>query len=119
MFRIKFSPSQAIGRLQAAELHFILLRAGHQHDFPENLVRMGGAHRRALQRTPLPARRADCRDSFVAATVLIDRNEIVKLEGRKQLPGMSSEAMIRTGARTVLSYLAEPITQNPRAMREK
>ncbi|WP_179301080.1 MULTISPECIES: HlyD family type I secretion periplasmic adaptor subunit [unclassified Mesorhizobium] len=57
---------------------------------------------------------------YFAATVLIDRNELAKLEGRKLLPGMSSEAMIRTGARTVLSYLAEPITQNfRRAMREK
>ncbi|MDX8434603.1 HlyD family type I secretion periplasmic adaptor subunit [Mesorhizobium abyssinicae] len=57
---------------------------------------------------------------YFAATVLIDRNELAKLEGRKLLPGMSSEAMIRTGARTVLSYIAEPITQNfRRAMREK
>jgi HlyD family type I secretion membrane fusion protein len=57
---------------------------------------------------------------YFAATVLIDKGELTKLEGRKLLPGMSSEAMIRTGARTVLSYLAEPITQNfRRAMREK
>ncbi|RUW00452.1 MULTISPECIES: HlyD family type I secretion periplasmic adaptor subunit [unclassified Mesorhizobium] len=57
---------------------------------------------------------------YFAATVLIDKGELAKLEGRKLLPGMSSETMIRTGARTVLSYLAEPITQNfRRAMREK
>ncbi|RUU58496.1 HlyD family type I secretion periplasmic adaptor subunit [Mesorhizobium sp. M2C.T.Ca.TU.002.02.1.1] len=57
---------------------------------------------------------------YFAATVLIDKNELAKLDGRKLLPGMSSEAMIRTGARTMLSYLAEPITQNfRRAMREK
>ncbi|MBB6411985.1 HlyD family type I secretion periplasmic adaptor subunit [Mesorhizobium sangaii] len=57
---------------------------------------------------------------YFAATVLIDKSELAKLEGRKLLPGMSSEAMIRTGDRTVLSYLAEPITQNfRRAMREK
>ncbi|MDO3433339.1 HlyD family type I secretion periplasmic adaptor subunit [Rhizobium sp. CBN3] len=57
---------------------------------------------------------------FFAATVVIDQSELSKLEGRKLLPGMSSETMIRTGARTVLSYLAEPITQNfRRAMREK
>jgi len=57
---------------------------------------------------------------YFAATVLIDKSELAKLEGRKLLPGMSSEAMIRTGARTVLAYLAEPITQNfRRAMREK
>jgi epimerase transport system membrane fusion protein len=57
---------------------------------------------------------------YFAATVLIDKSELAKLEGRKLLPGMSSETMIRTGARTVLSYLAEPITQNfRRAMRER
>jgi HlyD family type I secretion membrane fusion protein len=57
---------------------------------------------------------------YFAATVLIDKSELAKLDGRKLLPGMSSEAMIRTGARTMLSYLAEPITQNfRRAMREK
>ena len=48
------------------------------------------------------------------------KSELAKLEGRKLLPGMSSEAMIRTGARSVLAYLAEPITQNfRRALREK
>ncbi|WDZ81892.1 HlyD family type I secretion periplasmic adaptor subunit (plasmid) [Ensifer adhaerens] len=57
---------------------------------------------------------------YFAATVLIDRGELAKLDGRKMLPGMTSEAMIRTGARTVLAYLAEPITQNfRRALREK
>lgn len=57
---------------------------------------------------------------YFAATVVIDQSELAKLEGRKLQPGMSSETMIRTGARTVLSYLAEPITQNfRRAMREK
>ncbi|WP_222054607.1 MULTISPECIES: HlyD family type I secretion periplasmic adaptor subunit [Rhizobium] len=57
---------------------------------------------------------------YFAATVVIDKRELAKLEGRKLMPGMSSETMIRTGARTVLSYLAEPIAQNfRRAMREK
>ena len=57
---------------------------------------------------------------YFAATVLIDKGELDKLEGRKLLPGMSSEAMIRTGSRTVLAYLAEPITQNfRRSLREK
>lgn len=57
---------------------------------------------------------------YFAATVLIDKTELAKLEGRKLLPGMTSEAMIRTGSRTMLAYLAEPITQNlRRSMREK
>lgn len=57
---------------------------------------------------------------YFAATVAVDKNELVKLEGRKLLPGMTSEALIRTGSRTVLAYLAEPITQNlRRSLREK
>lgn len=57
---------------------------------------------------------------YFAATVLIDKSELAKLEGRRLLPGMTSEAMIRTGSRTVLAYLTEPITQNlRRALREK
>ena len=57
---------------------------------------------------------------YFATTVKIDKHELDKLEGRKLLPGMSSEAMIRTGSRTVLAYFAEPITQNfRRSLREK
>jgi HlyD family type I secretion membrane fusion protein len=57
---------------------------------------------------------------YFAATILIDRAELDKLEGRKLLPGMTSEAMIRTGTRTMLAYLAEPLTQNlRRSLREK
>ena len=57
---------------------------------------------------------------YFAATILIDKGELAKLEGRKLLPGMTSQAMIRTGARTTIEYLAEPIMQNfNRALREK
>jgi HlyD family secretion protein/epimerase transport system membrane fusion protein len=77
----------------------------------EGVVEIVSADRMVEERSGAP---------YFAATVLIDKSELTKLEGRKLLPGMSSETMIRTGARTVLSYLAEPITQNfRRAMREK
>jgi HlyD family type I secretion membrane fusion protein len=77
----------------------------------EGVVEIVSADRMVDERSGAP---------YFAATVLINKSELAKLEGRKLLPGMSSEAMIRTGARTVLSYLAEPITQNfRRAMREK
>ncbi|CAN7708005.1 HlyD family type I secretion periplasmic adaptor subunit [Mesorhizobium amorphae] len=77
----------------------------------EGVVEIVSADRMVEERSGAP---------YFAATVLIDKSELAKLEGRKLLPGMSSEAMIRTGARTVLSYLAEPITQNfRRALREK
>ncbi|RWO68792.1 MAG: HlyD family type I secretion periplasmic adaptor subunit [Mesorhizobium sp.] len=77
----------------------------------EGVVEIVSADRMVEERSGAP---------FFAATVVIDKSELAKLEGRKLLPGMSSETMIRTGTRTVLSYLAEPITQNfRRAMREK
>ncbi|WP_214472132.1 HlyD family type I secretion periplasmic adaptor subunit [Mesorhizobium sp. dw_380] len=77
----------------------------------EGVVEIVSADRMVEERSGAP---------YFAATVLIDKSELAKLEGRKLLPGMSSETMIRTGARTVLSYLAEPIMQNfHRAMREK
>ncbi|AJC77621.1 HlyD family type I secretion membrane fusion protein [Rhizobium etli bv. phaseoli str. IE4803] len=77
----------------------------------EGVVEIVSADRMVEERSGAP---------YFAATVLIDKSELTKLEGRKLMPGMSSEALIRTGARTVLSYLAEPITQNfRRAMREK
>lgn len=77
----------------------------------EGVVEIVSADRMVEERSGAP---------YFAATVVIDKSELDKLEGRKLLPGMSSETMIRTGARTVLSYLAEPITQNfRRAMREK
>ncbi|MER8810998.1 HlyD family type I secretion periplasmic adaptor subunit [Mesorhizobium australicum] len=77
----------------------------------DGIVETVSADRLVEERTNAP---------YFAATVLINKSELAKLEGRKLLPGMSSEAMIRTGARTVLAYLAEPITQNfRRALREK
>jgi multidrug efflux pump subunit AcrA (membrane-fusion protein) len=57
---------------------------------------------------------------YFSATVVIDTSELAKLDGRKLLPGKSSEAMIKTGTRTVLAYLAEPLVQNiRRSLREK
>ncbi|TPI82668.1 HlyD family type I secretion periplasmic adaptor subunit [Mesorhizobium sp. B2-8-9] len=57
---------------------------------------------------------------YFAATVVIDKSELAKLDGPRLLPGMSSEAMIKTGTRTALAYLAEPLTQNiRRSLREK
>ncbi|CAN7385252.1 HlyD family type I secretion periplasmic adaptor subunit [Mesorhizobium sp. LjNodule214] len=95
---------------QAARISF---PAFARYDLPplDGVVEIVSADRMVEERSGAP---------YFAATVLIDKSELAKLEGRKLLPGMSSETMIRTGARTVLSYLAEPITQNfRRAMREK
>jgi HlyD family type I secretion membrane fusion protein len=77
----------------------------------EGVVEVVSADRLVEERTGAP---------YFAATVLIDEQELDKLQGHKLLPGMTSEVMIRTGNRTMLAYLTEPLRQNfNRAMREK
>ncbi|MCY1306897.1 type I secretion membrane fusion protein, HlyD family [compost metagenome] len=50
---------------------------------------------------------------------MVDEQELDKLAGRKLLPGMTSEVMIRTGSRTMLAYIGEPLARTfRRAMRE-
>jgi HlyD family type I secretion membrane fusion protein len=59
-------------------------------------------------------------DPYFTATIVIGDRELKKLEGRRLMPGMTSEVMIRTGSRTMLAYIAEPLTQSfRRALREK
>jgi membrane fusion protein, type I secretion system len=50
----------------------------------------------------------------------IPPEEIARLQGLKLIPGMPVEVFIRTGERTVLSYLLKPLDdQVRRAFREK
>ncbi len=62
----------------------------------DGVVEIVSADRMVEERSGVP---------YFTATVLIDRNELTKLEGRKLLPGMSSEAMIRTGSAPCLPTL--------------
>ena len=56
--------------------------------------------------------------AYYSARVELDRNEAAKGSVPMQ-PGMSAEVMIRTGGRTILDYLSEPITRFlSRGMRE-
>ena len=59
--------------------------------------------------------------SFYIAMVRILPSELKKLAGVRQLvPGMQATVMIKTGKRTFLSYLYEPIKQNiERSLREE
>ncbi len=57
--------------------------------------------------------------AYFTAIIVVDERELDKLIGRKLLPGMTSEVMIRTGSRTMLAYIGEPLTRTfRRAMRE-
>ena len=97
----------------AGQLAHVRFQALARYDLPplEGVVEEVSADRLVEERTGAP---------YFTATVIIAKSEIEKLEGRNLLPGMTSEVMIRTGSRTMISYLAEPLRQNfRRAMREK
>lgn len=58
--------------------------------------------------------------SFYTVRIALPDHEIAKLRGHKLVPGMPVEAFIQTGARTAMSYLIKPISdQLMRAWREQ
>jgi HlyD family secretion protein len=58
--------------------------------------------------------------SFYTVRVSIPEHEVGRLNGLKLVPGMPVESFINTGERTVLSYLAKPLSdQLARAWRER
>jgi HlyD family secretion protein len=57
--------------------------------------------------------------SYYAVRITISDAEIARLKGLRLVPGMPAEAYLQTHMRTVLSYLAKPLTdQFARAFRE-
>ena len=63
---------------------------------------------------------AETGESFYVARIDLAEGEAARLDGLTLLPGMPVEAHIRTGSRTVLSYLLKPLSdQIARAMREE
>lgn len=57
---------------------------------------------------------------YYVAEVDVSDSEMSKLDGKKLVPGMPVEAFIQTESRTVLSYLAKPMTdQFAKAFREQ
>ena len=57
--------------------------------------------------------------SFYRVTLAIPPEELARLDGHEILPGMPIEAFLQTGERTVLSYLARPLSdQLRRAFRD-
>ena len=64
-------------------------------------------------------RSGDTGQSFYRVTLAIPPEQLARLDGHEILPGMPIEAFLQTGARTVLSYLTRPLTdQLRRAFRD-
>lgn len=58
--------------------------------------------------------------SFYVVRIRIDPSELARLSGLKLVPGMPIESFIRTGERTVISYLTKPIREQiNKAWRER
>ena len=63
---------------------------------------------------------AEDRSSYYATEIQIDPGELEKLAGVALTPGMPAETMIRTGERTFLRYIGQPILDSfHRAFREE
>jgi HlyD family secretion protein len=57
--------------------------------------------------------------AYYTAGIRVEPGELAKLKGLKLVPGMPAEAYIRTGERTLASYLLKPVLdQVQRALRE-
>lgn len=58
--------------------------------------------------------------SYYSAGIVIGNQELAKLQSFKLVPGMPAEVFIKTGTRTLVSYLLKPLTdQMERAAREQ
>jgi len=59
-------------------------------------------------------------ESTYTTRILIDEEELSRLDGKRLLPGMPAEAFLTTQERTILSYLVKPVSdQIAHAMRER
>ncbi len=58
--------------------------------------------------------------SYFTGGIAIEESELRKLNGLKLVPGMPADAFIKTGERTMASYLVKPLSdQMQRSMRER
>ncbi len=58
--------------------------------------------------------------SYFIGAISIEEGELRKLDGQKLVPGMPADAFVKTGERTMASYLVKPLTdQMQRSMRER
>ena len=103
---------QDISHLHSGQPVMLRLSAFNQRTTPEVegiLVRIG-ADLTQDQRTGA---------SYYTARIRLAQGQLERLEGKELIPGMPVEAFIRTGDRSVMSYLTKPLTdQVRRAFRE-
>ena len=58
--------------------------------------------------------------SYFIGAIAIDETELRRFDGQKLIPGMPADAFIKTGERTMASYLVKPLTdQMQRSIRER
>lgn len=108
----KVSPLD-IDKLQVGQRTLLRLSAFNQRTTPElhGVVSRVAADVTTEQRTG---------QSYYTIRVSIPPEEIARLGEKKLIPGMPVEAFVRTGDRTLLSYLMKPLSdQFMRAFREK
>jgi HlyD family type I secretion membrane fusion protein len=101
-----------INLIAAGQLAQMRITAFNRFDLPplDGTVQLVSADRVLDERTG---------NAYFKAVVTIDEAEVGKLGGERLMSGMSAEVMIRTGTRTMVAYLSEPVTRNfRRALRE-
>lgn len=105
-------PTQDIDRVSIGQQAEIMFPAFNTHTTPRILgtvVRLS-ADRLVDQATGTP---------YFLADIEVPENERARLADRVLLPGMSAQVLIKTGARSLFSYLAKPISDSmDRAFRE-
>jgi HlyD family secretion protein len=104
---------QDIDQLQVGQKTLLRLSALNQRTTPELI----GAVSRVSPDTTTDQRTGQ---SFYTIRISIPPDQIARLGDVRLIPGMPAEAFVQTGDRTMLSYLAKPLSdQLMRAFREK
>jgi HlyD family secretion protein len=108
----KINP-QDIDQLRIGQKTLLRLPALNQRTTPE----LNGAVSRISPDTTVDQRTGQ---SFYTIRVSLPPEEVARLGEVKLIPGMPVEAFVQTGERTMISYLAKPLSdQLMRAFREK
>lgn len=109
---VKFAPS-SIDQIAVGQPVRIRFSAFNQRTTPEVTGKMTYVAAAATRAT-------STQDSHYMGDAEIDAAEMEKLAGLQLIPGMPAEIFVATDARTPLSYLTKPLTdQFNRAMRER
>ncbi|SNS54787.1 HlyD family secretion protein [Tardiphaga sp. OK246] len=104
---------QDIDKLQIGQKTLLRLSAFNQRTTPE----LNGAVSRVSPDTTTDQRTGQ---SYYTIRISMPASEVAKLGDVRLIPGMPVEAFVQTGDRTMLSYLAKPLSdQLMRAFREK